>query len=76
MTPLRAARTAKGLTLVQLARKARITYTTAQALDSGKREGEIPTMIKISAAMGDKNFNLWPESRRDLRRVKRLMESL
>jgi len=75
-TRLRAARTKKGLRLVDLAAKAGIHYATAQEIDAGDREGTITTRLKISAALGDKDFSLWPESRRELRNVKRLMKSL
>ena len=74
ITALRAKRKAQGVSLMDLARRARLDYTTVQPIDAGKVAGGLTTRFKISAALGDKSFRLWPEdARAELREFRRSM---
>ena len=76
-TKLQAARRRAGVTLEQLAEKTRLHYATVREADVGARPPLLSTRLRISAALGDTDFSLWPEdSRRELRHVKAMMQAM
>ena len=74
MTELRATRTARGLTLKELAAKVSMSYSRIQQLDAGDWDLSTArpiTQLFISGALKDRKFQLWPEQdRADLRRLR------
>lgn len=75
-TKLQAARRRAGLTLEQLAEKSGLHYATVREADVGKRPALLSTRLRLSAALGDADFSLWPGARRELRHVKAMMQAM
>jgi transcriptional regulator with XRE-family HTH domain len=71
MTELRATRTARGLTLKELAAKVSMSYSRIQQGDWDLSTARPITQLFISRALKDRKFQLWPEQdRADLRRLR------
>ena len=78
MSEMRKRRKAAKLTLIELARRSGVNYSTAQAIEAGRvKNSNIKYKEAIAKALGVSGadfFKLWPEERERIKRVREILE--
>lgn len=58
---------------MELSRRASVSYSTLHGIDAGKARGRLTTRFRLSSALGDKTFKLWPDDRAEMRELRRML---
>jgi len=72
---LRKARTAAGLTMIELARRAGVSPVMVESIESGRTPGSLINRHRLSDALGIPVRLMWPDSMAQYQELARLMKN-